>query len=152
MLAADNFTGRLCTVVRGAALVALAAITFVTAGCRTSDLAFRADQRVEIVAPENRSEVTLPFDLTWSVEDFNIVGSDGSKRATPASSPSWSTRRRCRPARVPPTTRATTRTARSRRGVRTCSTSPTATCTSRATRRSRSTALQDSVRSTGRAR
>lgn len=47
-------------------------------GCRTSGLAFRADERVEIVAPAQRAEVTLPFDVRWTVEDFTVAGADGS--------------------------------------------------------------------------
>jgi hypothetical protein len=61
------------TIAFGAALVLLSAT-----GCRTSGLAFRADERVEITAPEQRSEVTLPFDLVWTVKDFNITGPDGT--------------------------------------------------------------------------
>ena len=63
---------------RGFAFAALAALVLLSSACRTSGLAFRADQRVEILTPENRSEVTLPFEVTWSVEDFEIVGADGS--------------------------------------------------------------------------
>lgn len=59
-------------------MIVVAAVLLASAGCRTSGLAFRADQRVEIVTPSNRSEVTLPFDLVWTAKDFRVVGDDGS--------------------------------------------------------------------------
>lgn len=78
MLAVDNITG---DAMRGGlrcfALAATCALTFT--GCRTSGLAFRTDERVEITTPQQRSEVTLPFELTWTVRDFNITGADGSQ-------------------------------------------------------------------------
>ena len=61
------------------AFIALAATLFAAGGCRTSGLAFRIDDRVEIVAPEENATVTLPFDLRWTVEDFEVVGADGSQ-------------------------------------------------------------------------
>jgi hypothetical protein len=47
-------------------------------GCRTEGLAFRADERIEIVSPRDRSTVKLPVDLRWTVEDFRATGRDGS--------------------------------------------------------------------------
>jgi hypothetical protein len=61
------------------AFIALAAAVFAASGCRTSGLAFRIDDRLEIVAPEESAEVTLPFELSWTVEDFTVVGADGSR-------------------------------------------------------------------------
>lgn len=43
-------------------------------GCVSQDLAFRVDDRVEIVTPADRAEVTLPVTLEWEVEDFEVVG------------------------------------------------------------------------------
>lgn len=55
-------------------------VLLVATGCRFDNLAFRQDERVEIVAPENRSTVSLPFELRWTAEDFEVVGPDGSER------------------------------------------------------------------------
>jgi hypothetical protein len=60
-------------------LAFLVAVMVLATGCRTSGLAFRIDERVEITSPESRAEVTLPFDLTWTIKDFNITGPDGSE-------------------------------------------------------------------------
>lgn len=59
-------------------IACLLAVLVLAGGCRTQGLAFRQDDRVEIVAPEENETVTLPFTLEWSVEDFDIVGPDGS--------------------------------------------------------------------------
>jgi hypothetical protein len=45
-----------------------------TAGCGVHGLSFRQDHRVDIVSPSDRSTVTLPFDLTWTVDDFDVTG------------------------------------------------------------------------------
>ncbi len=50
------------------------------AGCRTHDLAFRADERVTIDSPEQRSTVQLPFTLRWTARDFRGIGADGSQK------------------------------------------------------------------------
>jgi hypothetical protein len=60
--------------------VAVAGVLLVVAsGCRVSDLAFRADTRVEFVSPEDRADVKLPFEVSWTVTDFRAVGPDGSE-------------------------------------------------------------------------
>jgi len=41
-------------------------------GCVPQGLSFKADKRVEIVRPEERSEVTLPVTLEWTVRDFDL--------------------------------------------------------------------------------
>jgi hypothetical protein len=46
--------------------------------CRVNDLSFKEDERVEITSPEDQDEVTLPFELRWKAEDFDVVGPDGS--------------------------------------------------------------------------
>jgi hypothetical protein len=63
---------------RAFALIASGVLLLASTACRTSGLAFLADERLEIVEPEDRATVTLPFDLQWTVEDFEIVGADGS--------------------------------------------------------------------------
>jgi hypothetical protein len=49
---------------------ALAALLTLTA-CVPQGLAFRTDTRVKIVAPKNRSTVSLPVSLSWRVHDFS---------------------------------------------------------------------------------
>lgn len=46
--------------------------------CRVSDLSFRTDERLEITSPENESTVNLPFEVSWTIHDFQVVGPDGS--------------------------------------------------------------------------
>ncbi len=55
-------------------------LVLLASGCRLNDLSFREDKRIEITSPENRADVALPFDLTWTVEDFEVVGADGTER------------------------------------------------------------------------
>lgn len=52
-----------------ALLVACAAV----AGCVPQGLAFRVDDRLTFVSPEDRSTVTLPVVLDWEVRDFDVV-------------------------------------------------------------------------------
>lgn len=49
--------------------VLLAAAT--TAGCATRGLAFRVDDRIDIVAPDDNDEVTLPVTLEWTARDYD---------------------------------------------------------------------------------
>jgi hypothetical protein len=65
---------------RAAALVL--ALAFVTSGCRLGGLAFRVDDRLDFLTPEDRATVRLPFDITWSVEDFDVTGPDGTATDT----------------------------------------------------------------------
>lgn len=44
-----------------------------SSACVADGLAFRTDTRVEITSPEDRSEVTLPLTVSWTVRDFRIV-------------------------------------------------------------------------------
>ena len=41
-------------------------------GCAVNGLAFVEDTRVDIVRPEDRSEVALPVTIDWTVEDFDV--------------------------------------------------------------------------------
>lgn len=53
-----------------ALVVALAAPL---AGCRVSGLDLVQDDRVDIVAPRDREEVTLPLQVKWTARDFTVA-------------------------------------------------------------------------------
>jgi hypothetical protein len=48
------------------------AIALLTSGCGISGLAFRQDDRLSFVTPDDRAEVTLPLTVRWEVEDFDV--------------------------------------------------------------------------------
>jgi hypothetical protein len=54
-----------------AARVAAVAALALPGGCSVSGLNFREDTRVDIVAPADRAEVTLPVTIEWTVHDFD---------------------------------------------------------------------------------
>lgn len=56
---------------RAAALVAVAVVL---GGCSVSGLAFRDDDRVRIVEPDDRAEATLPVTIRWTAEDLDSDG------------------------------------------------------------------------------
>lgn len=58
--------GRRCA--RAAAAVAGAALLL--SGCVAQGLAFKVDRRVHITSPKDRSEVSLPVTVAWTVHDF----------------------------------------------------------------------------------
>ena len=59
--------------VRSSALaLVLASVAF--SGCGFSGLAFANDDRVEIVAPQDRAEVALPFTVLWKSRDVDLDG------------------------------------------------------------------------------
>jgi hypothetical protein len=68
-------TGRLPTSRRPLVLV-LAAVLVALPACGVSGLSFVQDDRVDIVGPDDRSEVRLPVTVRWTVEGFD-VGPDG---------------------------------------------------------------------------
>lgn len=41
--------------------------------CVPDHLAFRADDRVTITAPDDHAEVTLPVTVRWRIEEFDVV-------------------------------------------------------------------------------
>ena len=43
------------------------------AGCVADGLAFRVDERLTFVAPEDRSTVKVPVKLDWDIRDFDVV-------------------------------------------------------------------------------
>lgn len=59
-----------------------AGIALLLAACTTQGLAFRVDERIEIVSPADREEVTFPFTLSWTARDFAVgsgtIGGDGN--------------------------------------------------------------------------
>ena len=61
-----------------AALVAGALAT----GCVPEGQLFREDERLSIVSPEDRSEVTLPLTIEWDVDGFEIAGPDSAPATT----------------------------------------------------------------------
>lgn len=63
------------------AVVAVAcAVATVLQACGIRGLNFVQDERVEIIAPEPRAEVTLPVTIRWKVEHFEVTGP--TRRAT----------------------------------------------------------------------
>lgn len=48
--------------------------------CGVRGLNFAEDKRLTITAPGDRAKVALPVTVTWSVRDFEVTGSDGSRR------------------------------------------------------------------------
>lgn len=57
-------------------VVALLGI-LVAGGCRFQGIALRQDQRVKLVSPDFREQVTLPVTIDWTVEDFEVTGPGG---------------------------------------------------------------------------
>lgn len=49
------------------------ALLVTLSGCVPQGLAFREDTRLTIVAPEDRSTVSLPVTLDWDIRDFRVV-------------------------------------------------------------------------------
>jgi len=66
------------TGVRRAGAVMLCLFALAASSCRVTGLSIRTDKRVTIVSPANRQKVKIPFDVRWTVEDFKVVGDDGS--------------------------------------------------------------------------
>ena len=46
-------------------------------GCAVTGIAFRHDDRLSFVTPDDRAEVSLPFTVEWETEDFDVPA-DGS--------------------------------------------------------------------------
>lgn len=57
---------------RGARASAWLAVALALSSCATHGLAFRKDDRVEIVRPRDRERVRLPFTLEWRARDFPV--------------------------------------------------------------------------------
>jgi hypothetical protein len=56
------------------------ALAILGSSCTFSNLSFRVDKRISIVAPRDRSDVQPPFQLRWTARDFEAgpgtLGSD----------------------------------------------------------------------------
>ncbi len=57
--------------------VALLVLLSLLSACGVSGLNFVADERVEIIAPDDREAVRLPLTVAWDVERFEVTGRDG---------------------------------------------------------------------------
>lgn len=58
---------------RALRLSAVLLAVLLCSGCVSEGLAFRIDDRLTIISPEDREEVTLPVKLRWEIEDFEVV-------------------------------------------------------------------------------
>src|SRR5919108_2969524 len=75
--AADGYRRNRCTMPLGrlrqggscASTAAAAALALLLCGCAVEGLAFRSDDRVDVVAPDDLTEVTLPFTVQWTARD-----------------------------------------------------------------------------------
>ena len=47
------------------------AVALLASGCAVRGLAFVADTRLEIVSPKDNETVTLPFTVTWTMDDYD---------------------------------------------------------------------------------
>ena len=59
---------------------ALVGIALTFPACSLSGLNFKQDDRLTIVAPEERAKIRFPLTVRWRVSDFEITGRDGSRR------------------------------------------------------------------------
>lgn len=48
-------------------------------GCQLDRLQFTNDERLTFITPEERSLVTAPVKVEWTMKDFDAVGLDGSR-------------------------------------------------------------------------
>lgn len=53
-------------------------LALLASACLPHGLAFTQDKRVDIVAPEDHSDVELPVTVRWRVSDFDVTGHNGS--------------------------------------------------------------------------
>ena len=60
-------------------MAAAAAALCGLASCGVQGLNFYQDDRLAVVAPEDRSTVRLPVRVVWRVEGFEVTGPDGSR-------------------------------------------------------------------------
>lgn len=59
----------------------LAIVLLATApGCGVQNLNFVQDQRLEIVEPSDRTIVTEPITIRWTIRDFEVTGPDAADR------------------------------------------------------------------------
>ena len=65
---------------RPATALVLAGLCAALSGCIPQGLAFRTDERLTIVQPDDRSTVSLPVTIDWDVRDFDVTGPGGAVR------------------------------------------------------------------------
>ncbi len=56
----------------------LTLVVLTAPACIPEGLAFVQDDRLEIVAPEDRAKVELPVTIDWTIEDFEVTGPTGA--------------------------------------------------------------------------
>ena len=66
--------------IRGPRLALVVVLLAALPGCGVRGLNFQEDDRLTIVAPEDRAEVRLPVTVRWTVRDFRVTGRDGSRQ------------------------------------------------------------------------
>jgi hypothetical protein len=59
---------------RPASVAALLGACLALTACVPQGLAFRTDERLTFVSPDDRSTVSLPVTIDWDIRDFDIVG------------------------------------------------------------------------------
>ena len=69
--------GRRARTPRGAAGLAALCMLALT-GCVPQGLAFRVDERLQILRPADQSTVRLPVTVEWTIEDFAVVEPGGT--------------------------------------------------------------------------
>jgi hypothetical protein len=69
---------RLMAPARSARIAMVALALGVAPACGVSGLSFVHDDRVDIVRPDDRSEVRLPVTVRWTVDDFAVGPGEGS--------------------------------------------------------------------------
>ena len=63
---------------RTAAQLALStALGLTLSGCAPEGLAFRVDERLRFVTPEDRATVSLPLTIDWDIRDFEVISPGG---------------------------------------------------------------------------
>lgn len=65
---------------RQATGVALLGLCGLLTGCVPQGLAFRVDDRLTFVSPEDRSTVELPVTLDWEIRDFDVADPGSAPR------------------------------------------------------------------------
>ena len=66
---------------RRSVMSACAVVAALAPGCAVDGLAFRVDDRLDVVSPRDREVVSLPVRIEWEITDFEVTG------PTPSSEP-----------------------------------------------------------------
>jgi hypothetical protein len=70
--------GYLVACARSARLILVAAALLALSGCGVSGLSFAQDKRLDILRPNDRSKVSLPLRVEWTVRDFAVGPGEGA--------------------------------------------------------------------------